>query len=174
MLSTDTGAAAAANNMPDVLVRVGRLNYVWTNTESLLIYVIADLLKVDKDAAIIIFLTLNTTRARIDLVERLAKRRAVAPDDRAAVLAAMARLKRQAKMRNKYNHSIYSHDENGHISGTQLMRLVETDDAVLYGKVERMDARELRELERAIAEIAAISEALWAFIRQSAHLRGMV
>lgn len=173
MLSTDTGAAAA-NNMPDVLVRVGRLNYVWTNTESLLIYVIADLLKVDKDAAIIVFLTLNTTRARIDLVERLAKRRAVAPDDRAAVLAAMARLKRQAKMRNKYNHSIYSHDENGHISGTQLMRLVETDDAVLYGKVERMDARELRELERAIAEIAAISEALWAFIRQSPHLRGMV
>lgn len=28
----------------DVLLLVGRLNYVWTNTESLLIYVIAHLL----------------------------------------------------------------------------------------------------------------------------------
>lgn len=175
MLASENAAVAANNNnMPDVLMRVGRLNYVWTNTESLLIYLLADLLKIDKDAAIIIFLTLNTTRARIDLVERLAKRRFVPVADKTAVLAAMGRLKRQAKVRNKYNHSIYSHDENGHISGTQLMRLVETDDAVLYGKVERMDARELRELERAIAEIAAISEALWVFIRASSHLRGMV
>ena len=34
-------------NMPDVLLRVGRLNYVWTNTESLLIYVMAHQLGVD-------------------------------------------------------------------------------------------------------------------------------
>jgi len=176
MLSTDTGAAAPAptTSMQEVLVRVGQLNYVWTNTESLLIYVTADLLKIDKEAAIIIFLTLNTTRARIDLVERLAKRSTVSEVDRTAVLGAMGRLKRQAKVRNKYNHSIYSHDENGQISGTQLMRLVETDRAVLYGKIERLDARELRELERAIAEIAAISAALWAFIRASDHLRGLV
>ena len=66
--------------MSDVLLRVGRLNYVWTNTESLLIYVIAHLLRVEKDAAIVVFLTLNTTRARIDLVgertevERIAQR----------------------------------------------------------------------------------------------------
>lgn len=171
MLSNDSGAAA--NNVPDVLFRVGRLNYVWTNTESLLIYVIAHLLKIDKEAAIIVFLTLNTTRARIDLVERLAKRRATAAADKTVVLETMARLKKQAKVRNKYNHSIYSHDENGRISGTQLMRLVETDDAVLYGKVDRMDARELRELEKAIAEIASISEALWNFIRASEHLRGL-
>ena len=38
--------------LSDVLLRVGRLNYVWTNTESLLIYVIAHLLRVEKDAAI--------------------------------------------------------------------------------------------------------------------------
>ena len=59
--------------MSDVLLRVGRLNYVWTNTESLLIYIIAHLLRVEKEAAIVVFLTLNTTRARIDLIERLSK-----------------------------------------------------------------------------------------------------
>lgn len=35
--------------MSDVLLRVGRLNYVWTNTESLLIYIIAHLLRVEKE-----------------------------------------------------------------------------------------------------------------------------
>src|SRR5690606_145654 len=57
-----------------VLLLIGKLNYTWTNTESLLIHLIAGLAKVDKETAVIIFLTLNTTRARIDLVERLAKR----------------------------------------------------------------------------------------------------
>lgn len=157
-------------NMPDVLLGVGRLNYVWTNTESLLIYVIAHLLAVDKEAAIIVFLTLNTTRARIDLVERLAKRRSTPKADREAVLLAMSRLKKEAKVRNKYNHSIYSFDESGDISSTQLMRLVETDSEIRYGKVEQMDEREMRQLESSIAEITDISKSLWAFIHKSPHL----
>ena len=56
-----------------LILLVGRLNYMWTNTESLLIHLIAGLTGADKNVAVIIFLTLNTTRARIDLVERLAK-----------------------------------------------------------------------------------------------------
>lgn len=161
-------------NMSDVLLRVGRLNYVWTNTESLLIYIIAHLLAVDKETAIIVFLTLNTTRARIDLVERLAKRRSTDPTERAAILADMARLKKEAKVRNKYNHSIYSFDERGDISSTQLMRLVETDKEIRYGKVEQMDEKEMQQLERAIAEITDISKSLWRFIHASTHLESEI
>ena len=102
--------------MSDVLLRVGRLNYVWTNTESLLIYIIAHLLRVEKDAAIVVFLTLNTTRARMDLIERLAKLASTPPSDRKAILSAMARLKKESKTRNKYNHCIYSFDDKGDIS----------------------------------------------------------
>ncbi|MQW88174.1 hypothetical protein [Sinorhizobium saheli] len=149
----------------DVLLLVGRLNYVWTNTESLLIYVIAHLLKVEKEAAIIVFLTLNTTRARIDLTERLAKLPATPAETRDEVLAITERLKQQSKMRNKYNHCIYSFDERGAISSTQLMRLVEGEKDVRYGKVEQVDARELERLENAIREITDISKRLWAFIR---------
>ncbi|MCZ4091371.1 MULTISPECIES: hypothetical protein [Sinorhizobium] len=149
----------------EVLLQVGRLNYVWTNTESLLIYIIAHLLKVDKESAIIVFLTLNTTRARIDLTERLAKLPATPPQTRDEVLSITERLKQQSKMRNKYNHCIYSFDEQGAISSTQLMRLVEGEKEVRYGKVEQLDARELARLENAIREITDISKALWAFIR---------
>ncbi|MBB4186175.1 hypothetical protein [Sinorhizobium terangae] len=149
----------------EVLLLVGRLNYVWTNTESLLIYIIAHLLKVDKESAIIVFLTLNTTRARIDLTERLAKLPATPPETRDQVLSITERLKQQSKMRNKYNHCIYSFDEQGEISSTQLMRLVEGEKEIRYGKVEQLDAREMARLENAIREITDISKALWSFIR---------
>lgn len=159
-----------ASRMPaisDVLMRVGRLNYVWTNTESLLIYVISHLLNVEKDAAIIVFLTLNTTRARIDLVERLAKLPSGSAEDSKTVLALMGRLKRESKMRNKYNHCVYSFDEDGEISSTQLMRLTEDDKEVRYGKVEQLDNKEIERLEKSIGEIVEISKALWIFIRAS-------
>lgn len=154
----------------DVLLLVGRLNYVWTNTESLLIYIIAHLLKVEKEAAVVVFLTLNTTRARIDLVERLAKLRSTSPADRRAILSATARMKKESKMRNKYNHCIYSFDENGDISSTQLMRLVEDDKQVRYGKVERMDDNEITLLEKSITEIVDISKSIWVFINASENL----
>ncbi|WP_183727362.1 hypothetical protein [Rhizobium sp. BK275] len=156
--------------MSDVLLSVGRLNYVWTNTESLLIYIIAHLLNVEKEAAVVVFLTLNTTRARIDLVERLAKLSSTPAADRKAVLSAMSRLKKESKMRNKYNHCIYSFDEKGEISSTQLMRLVEDDKEIRYGKVEQMDDREMELLEKSIAEIVNISKALWAFIHASPRI----
>jgi hypothetical protein len=156
--------------MSDVLLLVGRLNYVWTNTESLLIYIIAHLLKVEKEAAVVVFLTLNTTRARIDLVERLAKLRSTPASDRKAILGAMARMKKESKMRNKYNHCIYSFDENGDISSTQLMRLVEDDKQVRYGKVERMDDNEITLLEKSITEIVDISKSIWVFINASQNL----
>ena len=57
----------------EVLLLVGQLNYTWTNTESLLIHLIAGLARVDKETAVVVFLTLNTGKARIELVERLAK-----------------------------------------------------------------------------------------------------
>ncbi|MBB3442393.1 MULTISPECIES: hypothetical protein [unclassified Rhizobium] len=156
--------------MSDVLLRVGRLNYVWTNTESLLIYIIAHLLNVEKEAAVVVFLTLNTTRARIDLVERLAKLPSTPAADRKAVLSAMSRLKKESKMRNKYNHCIYSFDEKGEISSTQLMRLVEDDKEIRYGKIEQMNDREIELLEKSIAEIVNISKALWAFIHASPRI----
>lgn len=158
--------------MSDVLLLVGRLNYVWTNTESLLIYIIAHLLRVEKEAAVIVFLTLNTTRARIDLVERLAKLRSTPTADRKTILGTMARLKKQSRMRNKYNHCIYAFDENGDISSTQLMRLVEDDKRVRYGKVEPVDAAEISLLEQSIAEIADISKDMWIFIKESKYVSG--
>lgn len=151
----------------DILLLVGQLNYAWTNTESLLIYLIGGLARTDRETAIIIFLTLNTTKARIELVERLAKMATVDPLLRKSVLSATERLTKQSRLRNKYSHCIYSFDETGTRASTQLMRLVESKDSVRYGKVEALDEPELKRITACIASIQDINKEMWSIIEEN-------
>jgi hypothetical protein len=147
--------------LQDILLLVGQLNYTWTNTESLLIHMIAGLAKVDKETAIVIFLTLNTTRARVDLVERLTKMQKTPAECRNDVLEATRRLSEQAKLRNKYNHCIYSFDPDSGQGLTQLMRIFDSKDEVKYGKVEALDDQEVVRIKECIASLVAINRTLW-------------
>lgn len=151
----------------EILLLVGRLNYTWTNTESLLIYLIAGLAKVDKETAIIIFLTLNTTKARIDLVERLSKMAKTPEDCRASILAVTDQLTRQAKLRNKYSHCIYSFDETGTHASTQLMRIFDSKDSIKYGKIEEIDDRELRNITSSINIINRLNKRIWEIVEDN-------
>lgn len=144
---------------------VGKLNYTWTNTESLFIYLIAHLLNTNKEAATVIFLTLNTTRARIDLLERLAKIRSTSPETKSAVLKMTSRMTREQRLRNKYNHCIYSFDETGSIESTQLMRIVDMDDNLKYGKVESLDDAEMKRIQATIDAVIDVNKSIWAFIK---------
>lgn len=150
-----------------VLQLVGQLNYVWTNTESLFIYLIAHLVGTNKEVAIVIFLTLNTTRARLDLLERLAKAASTPAASRQAVLGIADRLKQESRVRNKYNHCIYSFDEQGELSSTQLMRIADFNDDLKYGKVETLDDDELERIRNAIEKITMVNRDIWDFMRTS-------
>jgi len=150
--------------MQEILQLVGRLNYVWTNTESLFIYLISHLMGTSKEAAIVVFLTLNTTRARLDLIERLAKLPDVDPRDRAEVEAFARRLAREGKLRNKYNHCIYSFDETGERAFTQLMRIADISDDIRYGKIEVLDEAEMARINATISAITAVNKDIWRFL----------
>lgn len=147
--------------LQDVLLLIGQLNYTWTNTESLLIHMIAGLAKVDKETAIVIFLTLNTPRARIDLVERLAKMQSTPAECRADVLEATGRLLDEAKLRNKFNHCIYSFNPDSGEGMTQLMRIFDTKDTIKYGKIEALDDGEIARIKASIASLVKINRQFW-------------
>lgn len=156
----------ATSQLHRVLLLVGQLNYTWTNTESLLIYLIGGLARTDKETAIIIFLTLNTPRARIDLVERLAKMQKTPAECRKDILDVTARLTRELRLRNKYNHCIYSFDPESGRGATQLMRIAETKDRVRYGKVEELDTVEIQRITDSVAQLANLNKAIWAIMRK--------
>ena len=154
----------AMQSFQQILLLIGRLNYTWTNTESLLIHLIAGLARVDKETAIVIFLTLNTTRARIDLVERLAKLPKTPEPCRKDVLTLLERLSQQSKLRNKYNHCIYSFDDKGDISHTQLMRIFDGKDSIKYGKIEALDGAEVARISECIEDIADVNRKIWGVV----------
>lgn len=159
------GENAATVQIHEILLLVGRLNYTWTNTESLLIYLIAGLARVDKEAAIIIFLTLNTPRARLDLVERLAKMSRTDPRCREEILALTRQLGREAGLRNKFNHCIYSFDPDSGRGATQLMRIFDDKSEIKYGKVESLDEKEVGKIRKSIKSITAINKQIWEIAR---------
>ena len=150
----------------DFLLLVGKLNYTWTNTESLLIHFIAGLSEVDKETATVIFLTLNTTRARIDLVERLAKLERISPNQRAAVLDITSRILGQARLRNRYNHCIYAFDADGENPRTILMRIADRKDTLKMGQSHPLNDAAAEDIEAAIKELALINHAIWQVIQR--------
>ncbi|MBJ3762346.1 hypothetical protein ILP92_06275 [Maribius pontilimi] len=139
------------------LTALGHLNYSFSNTESLLIHLIAGLLGTSKDAATIVFLTLNTTRARIDLVDRLAKQDSVAPELRDKLLAATGDLARQAPLRNRLNHCIYAFDSQSGQASSILMRIADRRKEVKIGQEMRIDADATDKVRAATESLHALN-----------------
>jgi hypothetical protein len=148
----------------DFLLQVGKLNYAWTNTESLLIHFIAGLVKTDIETATVIFLTLNTSRARMDLVNRLSKLGKVAKEEQARILALTDRIQKVGRLRNRYNHCIYAFDSNAEVSHTILMRIADRKDGIKMGQVEAINDETTQGIAAAIAELGQINRTSWAFL----------
>ena len=152
-------------NFDAFLLLVGKLNYAWTNTESLLIHLIAGLSGMDKETATVVFLTLNTTRARIDLVERLSKLDKTTPEARDRILSLTGRIQKQAALRNRYNHCIYAFDSEGGNPRTILMRIADRKDRLMIGQTHQLDHAAAEDIEAAINELFAINRDIWQAIR---------
>lgn len=150
----------------ELLLLIGKLNYAWTNTESLLIYLMAFLMRSGKDVAIVTFLTLNTSRARLEFIERLLRLESTDKQIRARLMPLVSRMKTGARVRNKYNHCIYSFDENGEIEATQLLRIADYGDTLKYGKIEALGDAEIDRINEVISEIVAINRSIFDFIRE--------
>lgn len=149
-----------------LLLLTGRLNYAWTNTESLLIHLIAGLARTDKDRAIVIFLTLNTTRARVDIVERLAKLDDTPAHQKIRVLEFTNAMMKYAGLRNRYSHSIYAFDPKNGDARTIMMRIADRKDGLKMGRSDNINAAAIADIETAIEALGALNKRCWQMIRE--------
>ena len=149
----------------DLLLQVGKLNYAWTNTESLLIHFIAGLAGTDIETATVIFLTLNTSRARIDLVNRLSKLDRVPKAEQEQIIGLTERIQKVGRLRNRYNHCIYAFDSKAEVSHTILMRIADRKDGIKMGQVAAVDEKATKDIAAAITELSEINRASWTFLK---------
>jgi hypothetical protein len=168
----EAAAPRSADRRTQLFAVIGNLAFSWSNNESLFIYVLMLLLKTDQASAAIVFATLNTTRARLDLIQRLAKMHI---RDRAlykTLTGLIERFNECTRVRNEFNHCMYTVDGRGEITHTQSMRIVETRAALQFGEVKPVDAKRIQEIVETIKELKKINREIWALLpRLDKHLQ---
>ncbi|WBU64449.1 hypothetical protein [Paracoccus aerodenitrificans] len=155
--------ADGESNLDAVLLRVGRLNYAWSNTESLLIHLLAGLSGMEQDAAVVVFLSVSSTRGRIEMVERLAKLRLPEGEEQSELLELTARFTKLSAVRNRYNHSIWSFEDDGSVS-TILMRIADRRNRIHMGKRQNLGGDELSRLDQDLDMMSGLNRNIWQFL----------
>ncbi len=162
--SIDAYAVDTANDRTRILALIGNLVFTWSNNESMFIYFLMVLLKTDFSSAAITFVSLNTTRARLDLVRRLAKEKI---DDAKMVKRIdklIERFNACTKVRNEFNHCIYQLNEAGQFTHTTILRVTEKKTEIQFAEVREFDTKRINEMTRTIGKLTQLNRELWAFL----------
>jgi hypothetical protein len=164
-------APASADRRTFVLALIGNLICSWSNNESLFIYVLMILLRTDEASAAVVFATLNTTRARLDLIQRLAKIRVTDKALAKSLTLLIERFSESTKVRNELNHCMFVFDPAGAITHTQSMRLTETRSSLRFGDLKALDEARLQEMAQTTIEMTRINRDIWDLLpRLEAHV----
>jgi uncharacterized tellurite resistance protein B-like protein len=164
-------APKSADHRTSILALIGNLVFSWSNNESLFIYLLMLLLRTDQTSAAIVFATLNTTRARLDLIQRLAKVHIQDASLDKALSKIIERFNECTRIRNEFNHCMYMVDDRGEITHTHSMKIVETRKRLQLGEVRPMDEQRIKEMTAATQELKALNRDIWQFLpRLQRHL----
>ncbi|WP_232816479.1 hypothetical protein [Paracoccus zhejiangensis] len=147
---------------------MGRLNYAWSNTESLLVHLLAGLTGMQKDAAVVVFLSVNSTRGRIEMVERLGKLLLKPGPELQELLDLTTRFSKLSAVRHRYNHSIWSFQEDGSIS-TILMRIADRRDRIRMGQKQLLDEDQLARLDQDLEMMSELNRNIWQFLKNRGY-----
>jgi hypothetical protein len=130
------------------------------------IYVLMILLETDEVSAAIVFATLNTTRARLDLVQRLAKAKVKDRNAAKTLGQLIDRFNECTRIRNEFNHCMYTVSERGEITHTHSMRIREAGNRLMLGEVRAMDNARIQELIGTITDLRRLNRELWDLLPQ--------
>lgn len=167
----EAAAPGSADRRTLILAIIGNLVFSWSNNESLFIYVLMLLLNTDQSSAAVVFTTLNTTRARLDLIARLVRLKVRDPAIAKELSRLIERFNECTRIRNEFNHCMYTVGEHGEITNTHSLRIIESKSRFQIGEVKPMDDKRLRELSDTTDELKRLNRDIWGFLpRLDAHL----
>jgi 23S rRNA maturation mini-RNase III len=169
--SIDAVAPKSADRRTSLLALIGNLVFSWSNNESLFIYLLMILLRTDQTSAAIVFATLNTTRARLDLIHRLAKTQVTDRAISRTLDDLIERFNEFTRIRNEFNHCMYKVSARGDITHTHSIRIIETRKRLQLGEVKPMDDARIKEMVATIQGLKQLNRDIWAFLpRLESHL----
>lgn len=167
-------APSTADRRTLILALIGNLVSSWSNNESMFIYVLMILMRTNQASAALTFATLNTTRARLDLIQRLAKITIRDKELDRTLIKIIERFNETTQIRNEFNHCMYIVDSVGQITHTQSMRITETKDSLQFGERKPIDNARLKSMVRTTRNMTRLNREIWDFLpRLQSHLRSI-
>jgi hypothetical protein len=167
----EAAAPGSADRRTLILALIGNLVFSWSNNESLFIYVLMLLLETDQTSAAVVFATLNTTRARLDLINRLARIKIKDQAMQKELDRIIERFNDCTRVRNEFNHCMYTVDDHGEITHSHSIRIIETKNQLRLGDIKPMDDARLKEMRETTDELKRLNRDIWSFLpRLEAHL----
>lgn len=153
-----------ADRQTALLALIGNLVFVWSNNESMFIYVLMILLETDEATAAVVFVTLNTTRARLDLIQRLAGMKIRDAGVARTLQGLVKQFNSCTRLRNEFNHCTYAVNQVGEITHIQTMKIQEGRGQMVFGSTRKVDAELIEELLNAMRRMKRLNRELWAFL----------
>lgn len=157
-------ARETQNHRTLILSLIGNISFCWSNNESMFIYIIMILLRTDETSAKIIFGTLNTTRARVDLVQRLI----IAHVRDEAVAAELRRIIRIfnecTKIRNEFIHCLFHLDGGGDITHTHSLRIQIEKGELYTGITKPIDEERIKKIVQVIKKLIKLNDDIWVLL----------
>jgi len=159
-------AEKSAEQRTEILALIGNLMFSWSNNESVFIYFLMVLLDTDFTSAAITFLSLNTTRARLDLIRRLAKTKIGDEEVVDRLENLISRFQRCTRTRNDLNHCIYQMNDHGEITHTTVLRISESKGDFKIATVRALNKRRINEITGVIRRLTKLNRELWEFLAE--------
>ncbi|MDD7910869.1 hypothetical protein PUV47_13155 [Pseudovibrio exalbescens] len=147
-----------------IFALIGNMSYCWSNNESMFIYMLQYLMRTDEITATIVFGTLNTTRARLDLVERLAEAKLTDPEVTRQLRRIIRLFNESTRLRNEFNHSVFKTDAEGAITHTHSMRIQRKNGQLHLGEVKPVDQARIASMGASIKKMVKLNREIWAFL----------
>jgi len=160
----EAAAHGSANRRTFIMALIGNLVYSWANNESMFIYVLMILMNTDEASAAVVFTTLNTTRARLDLVERLARIKIREKSIQKALERIIAQFNELTKLRNEFNHCMYTLNERGEITHTHSIRMQDVKGKLQLGVIRKMDDARINDILAAVRDMTKLNREIWDFL----------
>ena len=160
----ETEAPKHADRQTMILALIGNLVFSWSNNESMFIYVLMILLDTDEATAATVFVTLNTTRARLDLIQRLAALKISDPAIAHALEGLIKKFNTCTRLRNEFNHCMYVLNDHGEITHMQSMRIQEDKGHIAFGNTRTMDDDRIHQMIDTIKRLKQLNREIWSFL----------
>lgn len=157
-------AEAGAADRERLMTLIGAMSMSWANNESVLIYLMMVLLRTDDVSAALVYGTLNTARARSDLVSRLTRVQVTDQELRREVDDILTRLEKCGRVRNDLQHASYEFDTAGRPVSTRSMRVEQSRKRLSFGRARPVDAARLAKITEVVDELGQINQRLWTLL----------